>query len=142
MRALTYLGISDPSFCALTSAGGPCPECDDDNVRTPQRTDEFVPGNPLHPEASSCLASGYPVIPPLPSPARIINYLCRRNICAPYFRRFAIIMSLITNVSFSVEPINHGPTDRLRRTHDRRPSDPDVQQSGASCPSWSGDTER
>jgi len=51
-------------------------------------------------------------------------------------------MSPITTVPFSVEPISHGPTDRLRRAHDRRPSDPDVQQSSASRPSWPGDTER
>jgi len=48
-------------------------------------------------------------------------------------------------VPFSAEPIDHGPTDGLgreRRTHDRRPSDPDVQQSGTSRPGRSGDTER
>jgi len=53
-----------------------------------------------------------------------------------------INMGPITTVPFSVEHIDHGPTDRLRRTHDRRPDDPDVQQSSASRSGWPGDTER
>jgi len=54
-------------------------------------------------------------------------------------------MSLITTVPFLVEPIDHGPTDRIRReqwTHDRRPSDPDDQQSGAGRPGRPSDTKR
>lgn len=56
-----------------------------------------------------------------------------------------IAMNTLTTVPFSAEPVEHGPTDRLRRerrTHDCRPSDPDVQQSGPSRPGWPGDTER
>lgn len=52
-----------------------------------------------------------------------------------------INMSRITTVPFSVESIDHGPTDWLRRTHDCRPSNPDVQQSSASRSGWPGDTE-
>lgn len=84
------------------------------------------------------------ITPPQPTTTLVRQnynfFLSEINCCIPVVKR--INMSPIMTVQFSVEPISHGPTDRLRRTHDRRPSDPDVQQSSASRPGWPGYTER